>query len=435
MEMQAAANRLLSFIKQGTSPFHVVQAAKKELLDAGFVSLPWEEDWKLEQGGRYCVTVHGTTLFAFSIGDDANEASVFRIASAHTDHPCLHIKPAAEYAEKGYLRVNTDCYGGLIKSSWMDRPLSIAGKAALKSDSIFHPKIRLIDFERPLLTIPNLAIHMNRDTNKGVELNSQLHMLPLLGRKNTKGASPDNAAFFMELLADALDCSPEDILDFDLYIYNQEEGCLLGIGGELLSAPRLDNLTSAAACLSGLQSGGCKNTISLIFLFDNEEIGSRTKQGADSMIASLLLEKIHASLFGKRDYLTRALLKSHMISLDAAHGYHPNYPGVCDPTCVPELSLGPCIKMSSTQKYATDAEAVAIIMQLCSSWNIPFQKYVNRSDIAGGSTLGSLSSSWLPMLTADIGVPILAMHSARELMAAKDQEALEQLCRAFFTQD
>lgn len=464
--MDTSSTHLLDFISQATSPFHVVKAAGNELAAAGFQLLPWEEDWKLERGGRYYTPVHGTTLFAFTIGDRASEESAFRIVSAHTDHPCLHIKPSAEYAEHGYLRLNVDCYGGLIKNTWMDRPLSIAGKAALKSPHPFHPATQLVDFKRPLLTIPNLAIHMNREINKGVELNSQLHMLPLLGRKNATGPekppteeavpamndfripkasvipSPNDSAassiktngtFFTELLAQELSCSPEDILDFDLYLYNQEDGCLLGMNREFISAPRLDNLTSVVACLHGIQYGSCPDTISLIALYDNEEIGSRTKQGADSTITNLLLQKIVLGLLEDDRHLTRSILKSHMISMDVAHGFHPNYTGSSDPTNTPELSQGFCIKINSNQKYATDTEAIAAVMQICQHESIPFQKYVNRSDLAGGSTLGSLSSSWLPMPTVDLGIPLLAMHSARELMAACDQDALNQFSQAFFT--
>lgn len=423
------ANELIDFIKKATSPFHVVKASEEYLKEAGFSPLSFDESWELHTGDRYYINVHGTTLFAFTIGTKLNADHTFRIASAHTDHPCLHIKPVAEIPEHDYLRVNIEPYGGLIKSTWLDRPLSIAGKVVTKSDDIFHPTVTLIDFKRPVLTIPNLAIHMNREVNNGVSINNQTELLPILG---TMKEELDKKHYFLNFLAKEMNVSREDILDFDLFIYNAEEGCTLGMEEDFISAPRLDNLTSVFACLYGITKPVSQNTINVIALFDNEEIGSRSKQGADSVISNILLKKIYQGLSFDADSLYNTILKSHMISIDVAHGLHPNYTGKNDPTNVTELNKGFSIKINSSQKYATDSEAIGAIQQLCHSYNIPYQKYVNRSDIAGGSTLGSLSSSWLPMKTVDMGIPLLAMHSARELMGAKDQDAMNQLVDAFF---
>ncbi|MEG1992769.1 MAG: M18 family aminopeptidase [Acetivibrio sp.] len=422
---------LLSFIEDATSPFHVVKQSAALLEEAGFSPLAFDETWSLTPGGKYYSLVHGTTLFAFNIGAHVGNAYTFRIASAHTDHPCLHIKPIAECTEKDYLKLNVEVYGGMTKNTWLDRPLSIAGNVALKSEDIFHPKTVLVDFKRPLLTIPNLAIHMNRELNKGVELNNQTDMLPLLGMLD-ETLNKEN--YFISLLAEELNVEKEEILDFDLFIYNTEKGCSLGLKNDFISAPRLDNLTSVLSCITGIQGNVNPNTVSVIALFDNEEIGSRSKQGADSIISNLLLEKINQALGKERNDLYNIILKSHMISVDVAHGFHPNYPSKNDPTNVTQLNKGVSIKINSTQKYATDSEAIGVIQQLCHAFKIPYQKFVNRSDIAGGGTLGSISSSWLPMKTVDLGIPLLAMHSARELMGTQDQNSLNQLIKAFFSE-
>lgn len=423
-------NELITFIKDATSPFHVVLKSETMLKNAGFKELNFNTSWELEKGGKYYTNVHGTTLFAFTIGKNLSDSHTFRIASAHTDHPCLHIKPAAEFTEKEYLRVNVEVYGGMTKNTWLDRPLSIAGKVALKSDDIFHPNTVLVDFKRPVLTIPNIAIHMNRELNKGVELNNQTDMIPLLGMMSE---TLNKECYFLDFLSKELNVSKEDILYFDLYVYNTEEGCEVGLDHDFISAPRLDNLTSVLACTKGIINGTNENTINVIALFDNEEIGSRSKQGADSIISNLLLEKIYLGLFSSKDGLYNTILRSHMVSIDVAHGLHPNYTGKNDPTNITVLNKGVSIKINSNQKYATDCEAIGAIQQLFNAYEIPYQKYVNRSDIPGGGTLGSLSSSWLPMKTVDLGIPLLAMHSARELMGANDQSYLNQFVLAFFS--
>ncbi|WP_130863368.1 M18 family aminopeptidase [Bacilliculturomica massiliensis] len=431
-----AANELLSFIKKGTSPFHVAAESAKILDAAGFQSLDLCRDWNLQRGGRYYVTVYGTSLFAFHIGEKLETSHSLRILSAHTDHPCLRIKPAPEMTSKSFLKVNVECYGGLIRNTWMDRPLSVAGRVTLKGDSVFAPRTRLVEISRPLLTIPNLAIHVNREINSGQELNPQNDMLPIAGLLED---DLNQDTFFYDFLADELGVPPEDILDFDLYVYNAEDGCLLGLRNEFLSAPRLDNLTSVMACLKGITAAGNGDvngkSVSLIALYDNEEVGSQTKQGADSMITTILLKKLYAALGISEARMYDNLLAGLMISMDVAHGYHPNRPDKNDLTNFPQAGGGFALKINTSQRYATDSAALGVIQQLCAAHRIPYQKYVNRSDIPGGSTLGSLSSAWLPMLTADVGVPVLAMHSARELMAAGDQDSLNRLAMEFFMEE
>ena len=420
---------LLDFTNSSPSPFHAVENSCNILKKAGFEELVFSEEWNLKKGGSYYTRLYGTTLFAFKIGTALDDSHTFRLAAAHTDYPCLRIKPNPEICDKDYLKLNVSVYGGMIRPTWMDRPLSLAGRVALKNQDIFHPEMRLVDFDRPLLTIPNLAVHMNPDINKGLELNPQTELAPILGML-TENLNKEH--FFLHLLAEELSVKPEDILDFDFYIYNWEKGCPLGIQNEFISAPRLDNLTSVMACLSGILNSENTNTINIISLYDNEEIGSHTKQGADSIITNVLLEKIYTSLGYAPERIYDTLLKSFMVSADVAHGLHPNYIGKCDPTNQPKLGQGVILKINHSQRYATDVEALGIIKQLCQAYQVPYQEFVNRSDMPCGGTLGSISSSWLPAMTVDIGIALLAMHSSRELMGAADQKAINDLIAALF---
>ncbi len=421
------AESLIRYIGEATSPFHVVETSARRFEEAGFQKLDFTEEWTLGPGKYYTIP-YGTTMFAFCLPELDSDLS-FHIASAHTDYPCFRVKPQAEMEAGGYLKLNVEPYGGAIYSTWLDRPLSIAGKVALKSQDIYQPILKVIDFKRPLLTIPNLAIHLNREVNKGVQLNQQTQLLPIIGMLE-ENLSKEH--FLLDLLASELGCAADDILDFDLYIYNMEEGCILGLNDEFISCPRLDNLTSCYAIMEGLLGGTNKGQINVAAFYDNEEIGSRSKQGADSNLTSILLEKIYAGLGKSREDLTNAILRSFMISMDVAHSLHPNYMDKYDPTNQCRLNGGVALKLSFSQRYATDTEAIAIIQQLAESADVPYQKFVNRSDIPGGSTLGSISAAYLPMKAVDLGVGILAMHSAREMMGLSDQAAITRLATAFF---
>lgn len=432
-EREKRMKDLLNYLEQATAPFQVVQESKRLLAEEGFEELSLCEPWELKPGGAYMVPVYGTTLFALCIGEHFEAGGVIHAACAHTDHPCLRVKPKAELCSRGYMKLDVEVYGGAILNTWLDRPLSIAGQVTLRSGDLYEPEMRLVDWKRPLLTIPNLAIHMNREVNNGVRLNEQSEMLPLIAMVQDKLEQED---FFLKLLAKECGVSPEEILDFDLYVYNAEKGCLLGAHDEFVSAPRLDNLTSCYACLQAITAaaGERKDSerLNLIVLFDNEEIGSRTKQGADSLVANLILEKIYDGLSYDRARLTDSYFKSMMLSLDVAHAHHPNYEQKSDPNLRVICGQGPALKLSYSQRYATDTKAVGIVSQLCEANHIPYQKFVNRSDIPGGSTLGTITSAYLPMLTVDLGIGVLAMHSARELMAGEDQEALNTLVYCFF---
>lgn len=432
MEFQKTNQELLQYIKKATSPFHVILESEERLKKAGFTELELSKNWTLTKAGKYYVKAYGTTLFAFTVGENLSDTLNFRIAAAHTDHPCFKIKPNAEMSNQDYLKLNTDVYGGPIVNTWLDRPLSIAGKVAIRSEQVFQPEIRYVDFESPLLTIPNLAIHMNREVNKGVELNRQSDTLPVLGLlKETLNKDQ----FFLEYLAKKLGVDVKDILDFDLYVYNCEEGCMVGMDEDFISAPRLDNLTSCYALLEAIIHGTRTKDVNVIALFDNEEIGSKTKQGADSNLLGFVLEKICDALSYNHTDFYNAILGSMFLSVDVAHAIHPNRTEKSDPTNQVKLNEGFVIKLNSNQKYATDSEAIGIVQQICDSKEIKYQKYVNRSDIAGGGTLGSITSSWLPMMTVDMGIPMLAMHSARETMGAKDQAYLQAMVHEFFSID
>ncbi len=429
-EKMTEQQKLFDMLRAGVTPFMCVEECEKKLKAAGFESLSYEDIWKLAPGEKYIVNHHGTTLFAFTIGKNFKPDDMLRMGAAHTDYPCMRIKPNADFVTSGYAQINVEVYGGPILSTWLDRPLSVAGRVVLRSENVFEPKTVLYDAKRAILTIPNLAIHMNREVNKGVEINNQVDLMPILDRlpddmKNTK--------YFLSFLAKELDVAEEDILDFELYVYCLEEPTYIGINNTLISSPRLDNQTSISVLVSSLIEGERDHGINLIALFDHEEIGSRTKQGGGSILFHDMIVRILRNLGADDGEIDRCIYKSMMLSVDVAHGMHPNKAGKMDITNKPVLGKGFCIKQACSQSYATDAEAIAIVCQICDKKNIPYQRFVNRSDVRGGSTLGSIASAMLPVKTADIGIPLLAMHSSRELMGAADLDALKDLVTEFFS--
>ena len=416
---------LLTFIAQAPSPYHTARAGEMLLAEAGFSPLVWGKPWLLAPGGRYYTKAFGSSLLAFTVG--AKKQRGLRIAAAHTDFPGFRVKTSAGLARDGYGLLNVEPYGGLILSSWLDRPLSLAGQIVLRGKDAFSPETCLFDFARPLLTVPRLAIHLDRKANEGEKLDRQTSMTPVAALLEKEIGDE----FFLEKLAREIGHSPEDILAYDLNVYLSEPGSLLGLDGEFVSAPRLDNLTSVHACLSALAGQAPENGVRVVALFDHEEVGSRTKQGADSSLLPHLLEAIYRGLSLDADDLADDLAQGFLLSVDAAHGLHPNYEDKADPTNRPRLGQGLVVKRAASQSYAGDAASSAVIAALCSEHEIPFQTFANRSDIPGGSTLGSMASARLGVRAQDVGVPLLAMHSARELMAAKDQDALTRLLSAF----
>ena len=421
-------DKLFEFIENATSQFHTVQATKEQLVKHGFEELKLKEGWELQKGGKYLLEHHGSTLFAFTVGEEFEAQDGFRIAASHGDFPGFRIKANAEMEVGGYLQLNTEGYGGVMLASWLDRPLSVAGRVVLKSDDVFKPKVRLIDLKKPVLIIPNLAIHFNREMNKGVELRKQVEMLPIYG--TVSGALSKDA--FLTAIAEALNVKKEDVLDYELTIYNTDKASYVGLTDEFVSAPRLDNLTSTQALVEGITKSTRKNGLNMMIVFDHEEIGSRSKQGAASTLLATILEKIYVSLGMTKIDFTNALEDSLIISADVSHAYHPNYGAKYDLTNKHVLNKGLAIKEACSQSYATDSEAIAIVQQICEKEGIAYQKFVNHSDSTGGGTIGAISSAMLPVRTVDIGVPLLAMHSSRETMGVKDYESLVDFVTAYY---
>ena len=422
--------QLIKYIKGCTSPYHTVDTSLQLLLDAGFTELSLEEPWNLTSG-NYVVNVYGTTLFAFHIGEDYRHS--LRIASAHTDFPAIRVKPNPITDVKGYTKLNVEMYGGLIQNTWLDRPLGAAGTVVLKGGNPYDVDSVLFDTKRPIAIIPNLAIHMNRSVNDGVALNRQKEMLPIIMMKPNDDTTKSEAEVWNQFLADEINCDPSEILSYEITLYPVTEGTLVGTEFDFISSPRLDNLTSCFGVLVGIVEAKINKVdgIRCAILFDNEEVGSRTKQGGAGMLLPNLLERVYRSLGLSRDDMDLDVARGFMISSDVAHGLHPNYPEKNDITNFPVLNGGVTLKQACSQSYAGDAKAIAIVKGLCEEASVAYQIYVNRSDIPGGSTVGSISSAMLPMRTMDIGLPLLAMHSAVETMGARDQEELNHLMQHF----
>lgn len=415
---------LCRWLDGGCSPYHTVAQAADYLNERGFSPLELGGAFDVHRGGRYYVK-NGTFLAAIAVGSRADR---FRIAAAHTDWPCLRIKPQPELVAGGCCKLSVEPYGGAILNTWLDRPLSLAGVVMVDSGCPTAPESRLVCWDEPLLTVPNLAIHLNREVNKGVATKANVDMLPLCA---TVQKDWERDGYLLRRLAEKLGTSPESILSFELYAYCAEKAQRIGFEGDLLSSPRLDNLTSVHACLEALaHSDG--ESICVAVLYDHEEIGSNTRRGADSSTLTVILEKLALALgMSRADYLN-ACVNGMLLSCDAAHAAHPNHTEFADPTNAPVLNGGVALKRSP--RYSSEAETCAVITALCRKYDIPLQSYMNRADLSGGSTVGSMASALLAMPAADIGVPLLAMHSARELMGAKDQAAFCRLCEVFFNE-
>ena len=418
----------MNFLDKSVSPYHAVEECKKQLEESGFEELRLEERWEIKAGGKYFVSPYPSMAIAITVGDLKAGETVLRIGMAHTDQPMMKIKPNAEMTQKKYMKLNAEKYGGLILNTWLDRPLGISGKVVLKSGQVFKPEVRFFDSKRPVLVIPNLAIHMNRDVNQGVALNPQTHMLPLFG---LAGEEMDEH-YFTQYIAKELGVKAEDILDYDLFAYNYEKSQKVGVQEELLLAPRIDNLASVYALLEGIKCSEPKNNIHIAGFFDHEEVGSRSKQGADSSLLSMVIERIMEASHLDRQAFMQAIAGGFMLSVDGAHALHPNYAEKNDPTTMTLLGDGVVIKQSGTQRYLSDSEATGILMQLCEKNKIPFQKQINRSDVMGGQTLGPIANAYLPMMGEDLGICMLAMHSSMETASCADCAALVAFAKAYY---
>lgn len=411
---------LLHFISKSPSVFHVVRHIKAALLYAGFTEIREEDSWQIKRGGKYVVTRNGSALIAFSVPEDGGNA--FKITAAHCDSPTFKIKENPEIRDGKYTRLNVEGYGGMIMSTWLDRPLSAAGRLFVKDNGQIISK--LVSLDHPTLLIPSVAIHMDRTVNSGHAWNIQNDLLPLY--------STDGAADFMETLAQAAKVKAADILGHDIFLYSCSPGILWGPQHEFISSPRLDDLQCAFATFRGFTNGKKEKDISVYALFDNEEVGSGTAQGAGSTFLTNTISRLALSLGRSYDEIQAMLAKSFMISADNGHAVHPNHGEYADPVNAPVLNGGIIIKFNASQKYSTDGYSAAVFRDLCLKADVPVQTYTNRSDIPGGSTLGNISNTKVAVPTVDIGLPQLAMHSSYETAGAKDTEYLVKAVSYFF---
>ena len=464
---------LLDFINKSKTAFQSAYEIKTILDKQGYNEVKEEDTWDLKKGGKYYVIKNDSAVIAFEIGLGEIEEDGFRLIGAHTDSPGFRIKPNPEMQVEGhYLKLNTEVYGGPILSTWFDRPLSIAGRVTLKGENVFEPKVKLVDVNKPILIIPNLAIHMNRNINEGYSYNKQKDTLPLLTIanddyiKNIKLEVENNAeleikdadkkdvdtqtekseneglniainklekdGYLLKLIAETLDVEPKDILDFDLFLYEYAEGILIGVDDEFISCGRLDDLWMVFAGMKALINSNKIKATKVLVALDNEEIGSQTSQGANSSILANILERITLGLKKEREDFKRALSKSIMISADLAHALHPNYIEKCDPTSRPMLGKGPVLKIAASGSYSTDSYASAVFKSICAKAEVPCQVFVNRSDLRGGSTIGPITAAKLNIPVIDMGAPLLSMHSIRELASTLDNEYTIKVFTEFF---
>jgi len=412
---------LFEFIEESPSQFHVVANEKKRFEDAGFIELNESKSWNLEYGKNYFVTRNGSSILAFRMPN--KNLKSFMIISSHSDSPSFRIKEMPEMKEGHYVKLNTEKYGGMLMAPWFDRPLSIAGRVIIRvKDGI---ETKLINFNRDLCMLPSLAIHMNREANDGYKYNAQKDMLPLI--------SMDEDFKLKTLIANELSVKEEDILGSDLFLYNREPGKIWGAKDEFISIRRLDDLQCSYSSMMGLLSS--KNTDTVVQLhatFDNEEVGSGTKQGADSTFLYDTLVRINEAVGGNNSALLASIANSFMVSADNAHALHPNYSEKSDPTNKVYMNEGIVIKFNANQKYMTDGLAYGIFTEICKKAKVPYQTFVNRSDVAGGSTLGNISNAHVSINGVDIGLAQLAMHSCYETAGVKDTDYLLKLASKFY---
>ena len=425
--------RLLSFLDASPVNFLAVKNLTEELQQHGYRRIDTTEALgTVKAGDKFFVTKNDSSIYAFQIGRKALAETGFHMICAHCDSPTFRIKPHAEIdCEGGIVKLNTEVYGGPIMSTWFDRPLTLAGRVIVKSKDVMTPTTLLLHVKRPLLQISNLAIHFNRQVNDGVKLSRQKDVLPILGIINDE---LEKGNLLMNIILEELNkqqtVAHEDILDFDLYLADATPACTFGAHNELISSGRLDDLSMCFAGLEALLASQPTDTTQVLAIFDNEETGSQTKQGAGSPFLSYMLKRIALAQGGTEEAYYQAVERAFMISADNAHAWHPNYSEKYDPTNHPMLGGGPVIKFNAAQKYASDAYSASVFAGLCKKAGVPCQRFVNHSDVAGGSTLGNILASSIPLRGVDMGNAILAMHSCRETGSTADHE----FCVKAFTQ-
>ncbi|WP_099202966.1 M18 family aminopeptidase [Miniphocaeibacter massiliensis] len=427
--MNNLTDKLMNFIDNSPSVFHVIENFEKSLMSKGYKKLQRDEKWNLEKKGKYYLTNNSSTLIAFQLGSDL-ENNFFRIIGSHSDSPTFRVKPSPEmFEKKHFVKLNTEVYGSPILSTWFDRPLSLAGRVTLKSNDLFNPESENVNIDKNLLIIPNLAIHMNREINNGYTYNKQKDTLPLIGLINDE---LEKENYLLNILSEELNVDIEDILDFDLFLYDRQKGEYVGNNNEFYTIGKIDNLGMAHVSMEALLDSDISEFTKVILVSDNEEIGSQTKQGAGSPFLRDTLERIITSTGGNFEDFDIAIDKSFIISSDQAHSVHPNYLEKNDPTNFSLINQGPVVKVSARMNYTSDAYSSAIFANLCKKANVPVQYFVNRSDILGGSTIGPMTTQNLNIKSVDIGNPILSMHSIRELGGVKDQEYIYKVFLEFY---
>lgn len=418
----ACAEELLQFIERCPSPFHTVEATKELLQEQGYQELSEADSWKIAPGGKYFVTRNHTAVIAFAIPKGPYRG--FHMTAAHSDSPAFRLKENPEMPfQVAYTRLNVEKYGAMLMQTWLDRPLSVAGRVFVDTEEGLQE--RLIRIEEDLMVIPNLAIHMNREANEGVKLSTQTDMCPVIAATG----SPD---MFRKRIALEADTQPEHILGQDLYLYTRQRGVLLGMEKDMILSPRLDDLECVYGTARAFAESEPSCYINVCAVLDNEEVGSATRQGADSDFLYHTLKRIVYGLGGSEEEYMRLLAESFLISADNAHAVHPNHPEKADPVNRPVLNGGIVIKYSSNQKYTTDAYSGSVMKKLCMEANVPYQIFYNHSDVLGGSTLGNISSGHVSVAAADIGLAQLAMHSAVETAGVKDIGYLIQVMKHYF---
>lgn len=431
--------RLLSFLDASPVNFLAVKNIADTLLANGFRRVdPSQPLGEVKSGDRFFVTKNDSSVFAFRIGNKPIADAGFHMICAHCDSPTFRIKPNAEMlTEGGIVKLNTEVYGGPIMSTWFDRPLTLAGRVIVRGEDVMQPQTLLLHIKRPLLQISNLAIHFNRQVNDGVALSKQKDVLPLLGQITSQLEAGN---LLMNVILEELNSNAagrelcaKDILDFDLYLADATPACTFGIHNEFISSGRLDDLSMCYAGLEALIASDTTDTTQVLALFDNEETGSQTKQGAGSPFLSFMLKRIALAQSNTEEAYYQAVERAFMISADNAHAWHPNYPEKYDPTNHPMLGGGPVIKFNAAQKYASDAISAAVFAGLCEKAGVPCQRFVNHSDVAGGSTLGNILASSIPLRGVDMGNAILAMHSCRETGSVADHVFCVKVFTEFYS--
>ena len=414
---------MLDFIAASPTCFQAVDQLRERLIQAGYEEQIESARWSLTPGGRYFTIRNHSSLLAWQMPETTEDLS-FNIAASHSDAPTFKLKPNAVILENGYLKLNTEGYGGMLCSTWMDRPLSLAGRVIVRDGEKIVS--RYLNIDRPLLTIPSLAIHMNREANTNASYNAQKDMLPLLGL----GQEPFD---IKTLLAEELKVAPEAVLSFDLYLTCLQKGYVWGKNKEFISSPHLDDLQCAYTTLQGFLQGRSRRSLNVYCCFDNEEVGSRTRQGAASTFLIDTLRRITQAMALTEEDLQRALASSLMISADNAHAVHPNVPEKSDPTNRVYLNQGIVIKYNANQSYTSDAISAALFKELCAEVGVKTQYFTNRSDLKGGGTPGSISTSQVSIASVDIGLAQLAMHSCNETAGVEDSEAMILAIQRFYS--